>query len=98
MALTFATWFGANFGASSINTRPVSNSRYSVLSSSKGRQSDADDALMRSASVGLVAMSFAQTPDANNAPSKPMTAQTRRHAFFGMVVLNNVKRFIFFGY
>lgn len=49
----FFTWFGANAGASSMTTRPNGMSIYSVLSGSRGRQSDGFDALTMSATLGF---------------------------------------------
>src|SRR4051812_27727121 len=45
----FSIWRGANGGASSITTRPLGISIYSVLAGSSGRQSRAGDALITSA-------------------------------------------------
>ena len=58
----FLAWFGANAGASSITTRPLGSSMYSVLSGSSGRQSAGFDALRSSPTLGLGGSSFGVAP------------------------------------
>src|SRR5690242_4657591 len=54
-ALMLATCAGANAGASSMTTRPVASSRYSVFSGSSGRQSAGVERSSTSADVGGLA-------------------------------------------